>query len=146
MPAIRQSDRLVVSDAVIPPREYLALKLERDQVLRIVDVAGQQVTDLVCFARDDLSERLSTNNSMLIQRSWRLTTGHALFSDEGNEMLTTVDDTNGIHHASGGCCNVAATSGGTVGGAAVATSTIWRSPWPRTGSASRRFRVPSARS
>jgi uncharacterized protein YcgI (DUF1989 family) len=92
-------------DRVIPPKEYLGLELRRGQVLRIEDVEGKQVPDLVCFNLADPTERLSTNNSRLIQRRWRLTTGHVLFSDEGNEMLTIVDDTVGIHHCSAGCCN-----------------------------------------
>ena len=90
---------------VIPPKEYLGFDLKKGEVLRIVDLEGKQVPDLVCFNREDITEKLSCNNSRLIQRRWLLTTGHILYSDEGNEMLTIVDDTVGIHHASGGCCN-----------------------------------------
>lgn len=95
----------VVLDQIIPPKEYLGVELQRGQVLRIVDVEGKQVPDLVCFNRADPTERLSCNNSRLIQKKWLLTTGDVLYSDEANEMLTIVDDTVGIHHASGGCCN-----------------------------------------
>jgi uncharacterized protein len=95
----------VVSDQVIPPKEYLGLELKRGQTLRIVDVEGKQVPDLVCFNLANPKERLSTNNSRLVQKRWLLTTGHALYSDEGNQMLTITDDTVGIHHASAGCCN-----------------------------------------
>lgn len=106
---MRSADqRKVLREVTIPPKEYLGLELERGQLLRIVDVEGKQVPDLVCFARDDRSERLSCNNSRLIERRWLLTTGHTLYSDEGNAMLAIVDDTVGIHHASGGCCNEAA--------------------------------------
>jgi uncharacterized protein len=95
----------IVSDQVIPPKEYLGLELKRGQTLRIVDVEGKQVPDLVCFNLANPKERLSTNNSRLVQKRWLLTTGHALYSDEGNQMLTITDDTVGIHHASAGCCN-----------------------------------------
>lgn len=95
----------VVSDDVIPAKEFLGLPLRRGQVLRIVDVEGKQVPDLVCFNRADPSERLSCNNSRLIERRWLLTTGHTLISDEGNAMLAIVADTVGVHHASGGCCS-----------------------------------------
>jgi uncharacterized protein len=95
----------VVSDQIIPPKEYLGLELKGGQTLRIVDVEGKQVPDLVCFNLANPKERLSTNNSRLVQKRWLLTTGHALYSDEGNQMLTITDDTVGIHHASAGCCN-----------------------------------------
>jgi uncharacterized protein len=98
------SDR-IVRDEVIPPKEYLGLELRRGQTLRIIDVEGQQVPDLVCYNLHQPRERLSTNNSRLIQKRWLLTTGHVLYSDEGNVMLAITDDTVGIHHASAGCCN-----------------------------------------
>lgn len=98
----------VVSDTRIPAKESLGLELHAGQVLRIVDVEGKQVPDLVCFNLSRPRERLSTNNSRLIQKRWLLTTGHVLYSDEGNPMLTITDDTVGIHHASAGCCNEAA--------------------------------------
>ena len=96
---------LVILDQVIPPKEYLGLELRAGQTLRIVDLEGKQVPDLVCFNLGNVRERLSTNNSRLIQKRWLLTTGHALYSDEGNVMLRITADTVGIHHASAGCCN-----------------------------------------
>ena len=92
-------------DTTIPAREYLGLELREGQTLRIRDVEGMQVPDLVCFNLGRPDERLSTNNSRLIQKRWLLTTGHVLYSDEGNPMLTITDDTVGVHHASAGCCN-----------------------------------------
>lgn len=95
----------ILREQIIPPKEYLGLELRKGQVLRIIDVEGKQVPDVVCFNLHDPTEKLSCNNSRLIQRRWRLSTGHFLYSDEGNEMFKIVGDTVGIHHASGGCCN-----------------------------------------
>ena len=95
----------IVKEQIIPPKEYLGIELRKGQRLRIIDVEGKQVPDMVCFNLKDPAEKLSCNNSRLIQKRWKLTTGNVLYSDEGNEMLTIVDDTVGTHHASGGCCN-----------------------------------------
>jgi hypothetical protein len=95
----------IIKEQVIPPKEYLGIELRKGQRLRIIDVEGKQVPDMVCFKLKDPTEKLSCNNSRLIQKRWKLTVGHVLYSDEGNEMLTIVDDTVGTHHASGGCCN-----------------------------------------
>lgn len=95
----------MIFDWIIPAREYLGVELRRGQMLRIIDVEGKQVADVVCFNLGKPRERLSTNNSRLIQKRWLLSTGHILYSDEGNPMLTIADDTVGIHHASAGCCN-----------------------------------------
>jgi uncharacterized protein YcgI (DUF1989 family) len=94
-----------VLDQILPPKEYVGVELRTGQTLRIVDVEGKQVPDLVCFNLNNPRERLSTNNSRLVQKRWLLTTGHALYSDEGNVMLRITDDTVGIHHASAGQCN-----------------------------------------
>ena len=94
-----------VMDQILPPKYYLGVELRAGQTLRIVDVEGKQVPDLVCFNLTNPRERLSTNNSRLVQKRWLLTTGHALYSDEGNVMLRITADTVGIHHASAGCCN-----------------------------------------
>ena len=95
----------IIKEQIIPPKEYLGMELRKGERLRIIDVEGKQVPDMVCFNLKDPAEKLSCNNSRLIQKRWKLTTGNVLYSDEGNEMLTIVDDTVGTHHASGGCCN-----------------------------------------
>lgn len=92
-------------DEVIPSKEYLGVELRQSEVLRIIDLEGKQVADIVCFNRSNKSERLSTNNSRAGQKRWLLTTGDVLFSDEANPMLRIVDDSVGIHHASAGCCS-----------------------------------------
>jgi uncharacterized protein YcgI (DUF1989 family) len=102
---IKAPEGTILRDQLIPPKEYLGLEMAIGQILRITDVEGKQVPDLVCFNRYDPTEKLSCNNSRLIEKRWLLTTGNVLYSDEGNPMFTIVDDTVGIHHASGGCCN-----------------------------------------
>lgn len=95
----------ILREDVIPPKEYLGVPLYKGQVIRIIDLEGQQVPDVVFYNLHDPKEKLSTNNTMLILKKWRVTTGDPLFSDEGREMVTIVADTVGVHHLSGGCCN-----------------------------------------
>ena len=82
----------IVMDQILPPKEYLGVELRNGQTLRIVDVEGKQVPDLVAFNLHDPRERMSTNNSRLVQKKWLLTTGDALYSDEGNVLLRITDD------------------------------------------------------
>jgi uncharacterized protein YcgI (DUF1989 family) len=102
---VERPSRTIIREQVIPPKEYLGLEMRKGQLLRIIDMEGKQVPDMVCFNLKDPTEKQSCNNSRLIQKRWIFTTGHVIYSDEGNEMLTIVDDTVGIHHASGGCCS-----------------------------------------
>ncbi len=93
---VERPSRTIIREQVIPPKEYLGLELRKGQLLRIIDMEGKQVPDMVCFNLKDPTEKQSCNNSRLIQKRWIFTTGHVIYSDEGNEMLTIVDDTVGI--------------------------------------------------
>lgn len=96
----------VVEDVLIPARGYMrARTLERGQVLRLIDVEGQQVPDLMLYDPRNLKNCSSMSNSLLMARSWKLTTGHVLYSKMGEPMVTIVDDTVGDHVCLGGFCN-----------------------------------------
>ncbi|MDR7460409.1 MAG: DUF1989 domain-containing protein, partial [Armatimonadota bacterium] len=52
-----------VFEQVVPGKHGLALELEAGQILRVVDLEGQQVVDMALFNRDNLREKLSTSYS-----------------------------------------------------------------------------------
>lgn len=74
----------IIMESILPAREYAAVELERRQILRVVDIEGQQVLDLVGFGADR-TEKLYTNRC--------------------RPMLTIVEDTVGVHHSGGGFCS-----------------------------------------
>jgi urea carboxylase-associated protein 1 len=94
-----------VRQQVLPARECVAFTMDRGQVLRVVDLEGQQVTDVVAFNREDLGERLNAETTMLINRSIRPTTGQVLYSEDGRPMLTIVADTVGRNYLAGAMCS-----------------------------------------
>lgn len=81
----------------VPARSGLAFDLARGQRFRIVDVEGQQVSDLVVFAAEDPSERLSPGNTRKLNRAIKLSRGHALYSTRCRPLLRIVEDTVGEH-------------------------------------------------
>jgi uncharacterized protein YcgI (DUF1989 family) len=89
----------------IPARHGAALTMARGQVLRVVDVEGQQVGDLVCFNRDDLTERYSPQNTILFNRTIYPKVGAALVSDRGRPMMRLLSDTVGVHDLVCGSCS-----------------------------------------
>lgn len=95
----------VLRTVMMEPRGKLALEMAARQILRIVDVDGQQVGDLVCFNRHDPTEKLSPNNTALINGTIYISTGHALFSDRCSKMMTIVADTCGRHDLLCGSCS-----------------------------------------
>jgi uncharacterized protein YcgI (DUF1989 family) len=60
--------------------------------LRVVDPLGEQVSDLIAFARRDTREWLSAGRSIDYANTIYLTTGHILYSNRSRPMLTIADD------------------------------------------------------
>ena len=109
MTAIRiQESRLqpeaAVLDHTLPAGEPHLLEIARGQVLRIVDLEGNQAVDVIFYNRHDGEEHYSATQTLLRQGGIYLTTGSVLFSNDGNPMLTIVADTCGRHDTLGGAC------------------------------------------
>jgi uncharacterized protein len=96
---------LIVRDDVVGPGEGWVEVVRRGQILRIVDQAGKQGVDFLCYAAESHEERYHAANTMKKARSIWLTTGHVLYSDVARPMFTIVDDTCGRHDTIGGCCS-----------------------------------------
>jgi hypothetical protein len=81
----------------VEARTGTALVLERGQRLTVVDLEGEQVADLVAYAREDPDEHLSNGRTFDHGGSLHMTTGSVLYSSRSRPMLTIVADTVGRH-------------------------------------------------
>ncbi len=95
----------VVLEQIIPAREYTSLILHHREILRIIDLEGKQVVDLVALSRKDKGEKLSCVYSNLLNGTWKLTKGHTLYTNWAHPMLTIVEDKVGCHYSGGGFCS-----------------------------------------
>ena len=81
----------------IPPRSGTAFRLERGQGLTVIDPLGQQVSDLVAFAADDMREVLSNGRTFDYEETLRMGSGSRLWSNRSRVMLAIEEDTVGTH-------------------------------------------------
>src|SRR5437763_2189482 len=81
----------------LEPQTGTAFLLEKGQRLRVIDPRGEQVSDLVAFAREDKREWLSSGRTIDYANTIYLTTGHVLYSNRSRPMLTIVADDVGRH-------------------------------------------------
>ena len=95
----------ILQDETIPPAGHFAAELRKGQVLRILDVEGQQVADLVSINAHKLSEKLSVMNSVNLNKQVFPRVGYVLYSDEANAMMTIIADTCGVHDMFAGACS-----------------------------------------
>jgi uncharacterized protein len=92
-------------DQTIEPAGHLAAEMRKGQVLRIIDVEGQQVADLVTFNIWNVSEKLSIVNTVNLNKQVFPRVGYVLYSDEANAMMTVIGDTCGVHDVLAGSCS-----------------------------------------
>ncbi len=81
----------------IPPASGKSFVVKQDEILRIIDIEGQQVGDFICFNLHNLSDKFSAGRTRRNNNKLRVTKGDRLFSNLCNIMFTIVEDTCGIH-------------------------------------------------
>jgi urea carboxylase-associated protein 1 len=92
------------SEIVLAGEPWLG-RIDRGQVLRIVDLEGNQAVDTLFFSAADTRDRYSPSDTIRASRSLYLTTGSRLLSTAGELLLTIVADTCGRHDTIGGACS-----------------------------------------
>jgi len=81
----------------ILPRSGVALTLRKGQRLKIVDLEGEQVSDLICYNMHDTAEYLSSGRTIDYAETIFLTKGHPFYSNRSNIMFEMIEDTVGRH-------------------------------------------------
>ena len=82
---------------IIPPRTGTAFTLKKGELLTIVDIQGEQVSDLLCYNEHDTGEYLSSGRTIDYAETLFLTKGHPFYSNRSNIMFTIVHDDVGRH-------------------------------------------------
>jgi urea carboxylase-associated protein 1 len=80
-------------------------RLEPGDLLRIVDLQGQQAVDFLAYSAELPADRYNAANTMKINGCIYLGKGTKLYSERAQVLLTIVDDTVGRHDTIGGCCS-----------------------------------------
>jgi uncharacterized protein len=99
-----------IYDEVIPARQPWSRIVKKGQVLRIVDLMGNQAVDTLFYNAKDASERYSAPDTVVHQGNIFITTGTRLISNEGNVMATVIKDECGKHDTIGGACSMESNS------------------------------------
>jgi urea carboxylase-associated protein 1 len=94
-----------IYDFTIPATQPWSGFVRCGQVLRIVDLEGQQAVDTLFYNAADFSERYSAQDTLRAQNSAYVTTGTQILSNEGRLMLTMTGDSCGAHDTSAGACS-----------------------------------------
>jgi hypothetical protein len=81
----------------LEPQTGTAFELRAGQLLRVIDLEGEQVADLIAFNAADKAEWLSSGRSIDYANRIYLSKGDLLYSNRSRPMLTIVEDDVGRH-------------------------------------------------
>ena len=99
----------VVSEAiyeeVVAAGDGWMRELQPGQVLRIVDLEGNQAADTLFYDADNPEDHYSAVATIAGQGNIYLTTGSVLRSESGKPLVQIVADTCGRHDTVGGSCS-----------------------------------------
>ena len=106
--SILQTSQLMPGDAlhsfVVEAGDPFLFEIGKGQVVRIVDLEGNQAVDTLFYNAHDYADRYSAQDTIREQGNVYLTTGSRLISTNGNVLLTIGADTCGRHDTLGGAC------------------------------------------
>jgi urea carboxylase-associated protein 1 len=84
--------------------DYWLHELKKGEVLRIVDLEGNQAVDTIFFNAADPHDRYSAVDTLRAQGNVYLTVGSKLLAQSGATLVEIVADTCGRHDTLGGAC------------------------------------------
>ena len=91
-----QNHQLVETN-LLAPRTGTAFEIQKGQLLRIIDLEGQQVVDLVSYSLHNPEEYLSSPRTMDYNNKIYFSTGDVLYSDQSKPLWKITGDTDGKH-------------------------------------------------
>jgi len=89
---------------VVEAGDSFVFEIMQGQIVRIVDLEGNQAVDTIFYNAHDYADRYSAQDTIREQGNIYLTTGSALLSTGGNVLLRVIADTCGRHDTLGGAC------------------------------------------
>lgn len=104
-PALAGLQGPIAVDCVVPARAPWQHLVRSGQMLRIIDLEGNQAVDFLMYSAADDAERYSAQDTIAAQRNIFLKTGSVLLSNEGRSMAGIVRSTVAYHDTIGGACS-----------------------------------------
>lgn len=80
---------------IIEKQTGVAFKIKKNQLLKVIDPMGEQVSDMVLFNAEDKREKISSGKTMDFEENILITKGNYLWSNRSNKMMEILEDTNG---------------------------------------------------
>lgn len=84
---------------------HWSLRIGRGQVLRLIDEQGGANVAMLMYNAEQLLERINVPDTLKCQHTFRLTSGHCIYTDMGRVLCSIIEDTAGWHDGVCGTCD-----------------------------------------
>lgn len=95
-----------VASVLVDPGGSWGARLARGQVVRFVDLDGQQAVDFLCYNAHDTRDRYNAANTMKMAGNLYLNTGTVLYGEYATPLMKVVASSCPNHDTIGGCCSI----------------------------------------
>lgn len=95
----------IIHDEIVPARQPWGRVIARGDILRLIDLEGQQAVDFLCYDAANPRDRYSSMNTIKVQGNVYVGLNSVLYSDSGKPLLTVIADSIGRHDTVYGCCS-----------------------------------------
>lgn len=100
-------DGEILEDTIVAACSPWSGHVAKGNVLRLIDLEGQQAIDFLCYNAGDPQERYHAPNTIKIPGQIYLGKGSSLWSVRARKLMTIIEDTCGGHDTIFGCCSFA---------------------------------------
>lgn len=100
------AEPVTILEETIPACAGWSGKVMHGETLILTDLKGAQAVDALFYNLHMPQERYHAPNTMKAAGTTHLTTGHVLYSDEANPLVSVIADDFGGHDTIGGCCSI----------------------------------------
>lgn len=94
------------SSVLIDPGGSWGGLLAKGDVVRFVDLEGQQAVDFLCYKAADTRDRYNAANTMKMSGSLYLNAGSVLYGEYATPLMKVLKSSCPNHDTIGGCCSV----------------------------------------
>ncbi len=98
-------DNEVIYTDTLPGGRHWSMRMRAGMALRLIDVEGGANVGMLLYNPENTLERYNMPDTLKGQHTFRLTSGHCLYSDMGRVMCSITLDTAGWHDTATGTCN-----------------------------------------
>lgn len=90
---------------VLPAGCHWSFTMRRGHQLTLTDIEGGANVGMLLYNPYNPLERINIPDTLKCQHTFRLTTGHCIYTDMGRVLCSIIEDDTGWHDAVGGTCN-----------------------------------------